>query len=245
MLVAFFLVAALWSANAHSAEPIAEERIIDLPQDAEKWFVSVVGDAKDPQFLEVIEWFSKNKNLADLKGQVHFWKITSDSAAFKERYSHNVESLPTVRVQKHDGSIVWEGTGGMRLSSDKSPIIPWTAAGLYREIASASANAIFPLLPWRRSEPYLPVFPLRKGGTPNLPWRKQMDERCGPDVCPAPVPVMPDFDYLPPPLDDGGPPVLKNTGPSIGVAIGLALLSAIAGGGFGVIQRWKAITETE
>ena len=223
------LVTAVCS-RAYPAE--TEERVIDLPKDSGKWFVSVIGDTNDKQFRGIVKWFAEDTKLAGFRKQVHFWKVNIDSDIYQERYKHNTIGTPTVRIQKPSGIIVWEGVG---------KDIPNTPAGLYSEIAGASTNAIFPILPWRRSTPYLPVFPLRRD-RPVLPWRQYMENQCCPDPVPPPPNVDIDMDYGPPLIDDGGAPIIEPTGLSTGGSIGLVLLSVLAGAGLGAAQRWKAVT---
>ena len=90
---------------------LAEERVVNLPNDSGKWYVSVVGNANDARYNEIVGWFDTNASLKKLKNQVHFCPVTSDTAIYKERYASNVKGLPTVRVQKPDGTVVYEAAG--------------------------------------------------------------------------------------------------------------------------------------
>ena len=51
---------------------LAEERVVNLPQDQGKWYVSVVGNATDARYNEIVGWFDTNASLKKLKDQVHF-----------------------------------------------------------------------------------------------------------------------------------------------------------------------------
>ena len=84
---------------------LAEERVVNLPNDQGKWYISVVGDANNARYNEILGWFDNNPNLAKLKDQVQFCPVTSDTAIYKERYAPNVTGLPTVRMQQPD----WKG----------------------------------------------------------------------------------------------------------------------------------------
>jgi hypothetical protein len=164
---------------------LAEERIVNLPQDSAKWYVSVVGNANDARYNEIVGWFNTNVSLKKLRDQVHFCPVTSDTGIYKERYAANVKGLPTVRVQKSDGTVVYEAAGKN---------IPMTAAGLNGAIAGAVNTA--------------------QGIRPILPWRREMERRC-PGPCPNPNPSpnpnpQPQPDPEPQPIDDGGTPNLDN-----------------------------------
>jgi hypothetical protein len=142
---------------------LAEERVVNLPQDAGRWYVSVVGSPTGANYKQVLGWFNTDPGLKKLKSQVHFLPVTSDTVIYRERYQSNVKGLPTVRMQKADGTVIYEAAGNN---------IPMTAAGLYSAMAKTaqSAQGIFPLLPWRRN----------------------MENRCpGPCPTPTPDPVIP------------------------------------------------------
>ncbi|MFZ5833148.1 MAG: hypothetical protein ACOY3P_23930 [Planctomycetota bacterium] len=160
---------------------LVEERIVRLPQDESKWYVSVVGDATDARYNEIAGWFDTNASLKKLKNQVHFCPVRTSTAIYQQRYAPNVKGLPTVRVQKPDGVVVYEAAGKN---------LPMTAEGLYGAIAGAVNSA--------------------QGLRPILPWRRDMERRCpGPGPCPTPNPTpQPQPDPEPQPLDDGGPPDL-------------------------------------
>jgi len=152
---------------------LSEERIVKLPNDQGKWYVSVVGDAKDSRYREVLGWFTNVESLKSLKNQVHFCPVTSDTPSYKERYAPNVKGLPTVRVQNDKGVVIYEAAGRN---------IPMTGEGLYAAIAVA-VNGSEELLPWRRNhvhpqaepkpepKPILPILdpepqPIDDGGAP-------------------------------------------------------------------------------
>ena len=154
---------------------LAEERVVNLPQDAGKWYVSVVGDAASARYQEVLGWFNTDPSLKKLKSQVHLLAVTTGTAVYKERYQPNVKGLPTVRMQKADGTVVYEAAGKN---------IPMTAAGLYGAMASSAQTA--------------------QGIRPILPWRRDMENRCpGPCPTPTPDPVTPPD--ASPPDDGGAP----------------------------------------
>lgn len=182
---------------------LAEERVVNLPNDSGKWYISVVGNANDARYNEIVGWFSTNPNLKKLKDQVHFCQVTTDTAIYKERYAGNVKGLPTVRMQKADGRVVYEAAGKN---------IPMTAAGLNGALANGVYSA--------------------EGIRPVLPWRREMERRCpGPGPCPTPQPQpQPQPDPEPQPIDDNGPPNIDE--PAVESAVQWAWLPALCVLGF-------------
>jgi len=158
---------------------LAEERVVNLPQDQGKWYVSVVGNTTDSRYNEIVGWFDTNASLKKLKNQVHFCPVTTNTAIYQARYASNVKALPTVRMQRSDGTVVYEAAGKN---------LPMTAAGLNGALAGAVNTA--------------------QGLRPILPWRREMERRCpspGPNPQPNPNPNPP-VDPEPQPIDDNGPP---------------------------------------
>lgn len=85
-------------------------QIVELPQDAGKWYLSIVGDAKDPQYHQLVHWFDTNSDLRQLRQQTHYHAVTTDSPLY-ELYRPHTRSLPCVRLQRADGSLVYQQTG--------------------------------------------------------------------------------------------------------------------------------------
>jgi hypothetical protein len=189
---------------------LAQERVVNLPNDQGKWYISVVGHAGDAAYLRVLGWFEANASLKGLKNKVHFCPVTSDTAIYQARYASNVKGLPTVRVQQPDGMVVYEASG-------KS--LPMTAEGLYGAIASAVNTA--------------------QGIRPVLPWRREMERRCprpGPGPAPNPPPQP---DPAPQPIDDGGPPDLDSPVESVLPAWWAMLIALAVGSVAGVARKWR------
>lgn len=185
---------------------LAEEKIVNLPQDAGKWYVSVVGDPNDPQYQTIIKWFDTHAKLQILKDQVHFNPVTSDSAMYQERYRPNVSGLPTVRLQRHDGETIYEAA---------KENIPFTADGLYGAIAD-SVNKVQQrkyVLPYRRNN------------------HEQPDKTPSPTPSPDDDPVPQPIDegkvpVLPPP----DPSIeLPNNLPALPLMLAVFILAAVAG----------------
>lgn len=190
-----------------------EERVVNLPNDQAKWYVSVVGDKDDVGFQRVLYWFSANEKLAGLKEQCHFCQVTKDGPMFFERYARNqgryeITDYPCVRVQKANGVVIFQACGDA---------IPTTASGLYNEIASA----------------------VQKHKSPAegcCPFRRRTPE---PEPQPEPEPVIPDPEPMP--IDDGGAPIVEPepSGPSDVLVIVLTVLGAVGGAGAGLIGQLK------
>jgi len=120
----------------------AEERVVDLPQDQDAWYVSIVGSSRSPSYHRIVGWFSTHDGLKDLRSQVHYHQVTSNTATYRERYAPNVKALPTVRVQDGDGAVIYEAAGNE---------LPATAEALYADIADQVCLARgCTILPWRK-----------------------------------------------------------------------------------------------
>lgn len=210
-LFVFTVLAAAVVCHADTVNGVlVEERVVNLPNDSGKWYISVVGSACDARYREVLGWFDTYPGLMEAKNQVHFCPVTSSTAIYKERYAPNVKALPTVRLQKPDGTVVYEASGKN---------IPMTAAGLNGAMAAAVNTA--------------------QGIRPVLPWRRDMERRCpGPSPCPTPQPgPQPEPDPEPQPLDDGaipdfGEPPVEAPVPWLAVLVPIGFVGGI-GAGYG------------
>lgn len=109
-LLAVALLVAACSASAVAGEPAmkadaaygvryAEERIVTLPQDQEKPYLTLFGDRSNPKFRDMVKWFQTNDLLVGIKDQTHFNVIYSDTAMYRDRYAASVSALPCVRLQ--------------------------------------------------------------------------------------------------------------------------------------------------
>jgi hypothetical protein len=189
---------------------LAEERVINLPQDSGKWYISVVGDAKDAQYQTILKWFNENPSLRKLKNQVHFNQVTTDTTMYRDRYSMNVKGLPTVRMQNSQGVVIYEAAGKN---------LPFTSEGLHGAIAESfyKVQGIRPILPWRRNH----VCP---GPCPQP----------GPNPDPNPDPDPQPID------DGGGTPVIDQPLVEAGLPpLWLMLLVLIASAAAGVAVQWQ------
>jgi hypothetical protein len=233
MLLIMAVLISLQAMIAHIArgETIAEERVVTLPQDADKWFISVVGEQSEAHYQQMIAWFKSDVRLSSLRKQVHYRPVSTSNEEF-ERYRKNVTSLPTIRMQRADGFVVYEASGEE---------IPTTAGQLYSDISASAeyvqANGV--LIDW----PILhrPILPYRRNLEQHL---RQQQEQCPDETCPAPLPVPP-LAPMPPDLSPVGPPEFEGSGPSPIAIIGMVLASLLAGAGGGLINQWKKTYKVE
>lgn len=190
---------------------LAEERVINLPNDQGKWYISVVGDTRNAQYQTILKWFGQDPALRKLKSQVRFCPISSNSTIYKTRYSMNVKGLPTVRFQNNQGVVIYEAAGKN---------LPFTAQGLYGAFANSVAKAQSrPILPWRRNR----VYPC---------------PRPCPSPRPTPEPyVAPD--PVPQPIDDGSEPQFEPVQSSF-PPLWLMLTVLVASAGGGAFVEWRA-----
>jgi len=197
--------------NGKTNGVLVEERIINLPNDQGKWYLSVVGETSDKQYQTILKWFDKDADLYKLRRQVHYIPVSTAKAAYQTRYKPNIEGLPTVRLQNSEGVVVYEAAGDN---------LPFTPEGLYGALANDVAKA-------QRCRPI-------------LPWRREMERRC-PGPCPQPDPAPnpnPDEDPEPGPIDDGGKPDLGPAQSSL-PPLWLMLATLVVSAGAGVFVEWR------
>lgn len=89
----------------------AKERVIKLPRDANKFFVTVIGNPNDPRFNTIKGWFTTVPTLADLKSQTHFNSISTSQVDYKDKYAKYVPATPLVRVQTAKGGVIYQVSG--------------------------------------------------------------------------------------------------------------------------------------
>lgn len=104
----------------------AQERVVQLPQDQNKSYLSVFGVDGDDRYEELKAWIASDSQLAALKSQTIYNKYPTSSVMFRQRYAQGVQSFPCVRLQKADGTVIYEASGFG---------IPMSAEGLYNGMA--------------------------------------------------------------------------------------------------------------
>lgn len=88
-----------------------QEQILQLPNDGGQWFLSIFGDADDPQFQKLQGWLQTHDGLASLVAQTHYNEFTSDGIRFRERYADTMPGLPCIRMQNSKGIVTSEFWG--------------------------------------------------------------------------------------------------------------------------------------
>jgi len=167
---------------------LVKERVVNLPQDGSKWYVSLYGDKDDPTLGELERWFDSHVGLIDLARQTHYRTYHSDTTLFKERYAKDTPVLPAVKIQQANGVVVYKAAGDH---------IPYSPDALYTAMANATQNVIETGGVFRR--PKRPV----------LPWRRKIEDELR-NCNPQPIDdEPPQLDPPPAPIDDGGPPKLE------------------------------------
>lgn len=204
------LVASVYPCVAGSVNGVlSEERVINLPQDQGKWYISVVGDASDVNYQRTLGWFNSDAKMKRLRDSVHFNPVTTNTAIYRERYAANtgefkITVLPCVRMQKSDGIVVYQACG---------KDIPMTSQGLY----GALANGV------RAAE-----------GIPSMrPWRPCPKPDPQPDPSPQPDPEPQPIDPQPP-IEPDAPSVNLDLPP-----VWLIVLMLVVGVGAGATYQWK------
>lgn len=113
--------AVIWAAPLPDTHPFTgeaygvvqtEKRIVELPQDGDKPYVSIMGDPRDPKFHEVVKWFETNETLKSVKAQTHYRVYTTSDPTYKARYAGSLPALPAIRVQNAQGERLYQASGG-------------------------------------------------------------------------------------------------------------------------------------
>jgi hypothetical protein len=110
-------------ADAAYGVAYVQTRIVQMPQDQNKPYLTVVGDQNDQNVKMVLNWFETNADLKAIKDQTHFvfMPTTGDSKParfYRDRYAKTVQDVPCIRFQKADGTLIVE------LKSQEIPATP-------------------------------------------------------------------------------------------------------------------------
>ncbi len=82
-------------------------RVPELPNDADRWYTTIIGDHSDPQVRQLVEWFNTNPDLRKLKATTHFHVLDVNSPMFS-RYARSTGDTPCVRIQLADGTTIYQ-----------------------------------------------------------------------------------------------------------------------------------------
>lgn len=100
------------------------ERVIDLPQDQDRLYVTVIGDPSNEQFQQVTNWFARHPQLKQIANGTHFSVMETNSAMYRGRCEQSKSFAPAdpsccIRVQTKDGTVVYQVSGkNMPLSAE-------------------------------------------------------------------------------------------------------------------------------
>lgn len=100
-----------WRCDADGGVKFTTERVVDLPQDQERWYCSILGHPADPQFQQLCRWFDADAELNRIKRGTHFSVIDTTSLMYRHRYRNSTGLLPCLRVQDSTGKVVYQVSG--------------------------------------------------------------------------------------------------------------------------------------
>lgn len=110
--VLFFGVFVLMLGMAAYAD--IQERVIDLPEDGNKWFTSLfLHDSwqNSPQESMLVNAFGTDQRLVTLSNQTIFNTYTESDPHYRETFSEAIPDLPAIAVQRPDGTVVYKASG--------------------------------------------------------------------------------------------------------------------------------------
>jgi hypothetical protein len=99
-----------------------QERVITLPDDSQKWYLTVIVEPGQRHEHVLRRWFAEHEHLSKLAHQCHFHIYRTNDAMYRERYARFVGTAPAVLLQESNGAVVFAATGIQ---------IPMTADTLY------------------------------------------------------------------------------------------------------------------
>lgn len=85
-----------------------KHQVIELPQDHNKCYCTLMGDTNDPAFRQLVSWFDTTPELAQLKSKTHFHVMDTNSVMYKKRYAQSTGQTPCVRIQQPDGTVIFQ-----------------------------------------------------------------------------------------------------------------------------------------
>jgi len=103
------LLATMLLACASSLYAGTQERVVNLPQDGDKLFVTVFGDTAD--CARITGWFNAVPELKAVKSRTHFNVYPTTGNMYQQRYAKSIKRLPTVKVQTADSDKLFQLSG--------------------------------------------------------------------------------------------------------------------------------------
>jgi len=102
-------------ATAARCDKPREERILHLPEDSAKWYLTLVlapDDRADPASRKLRAWFASDPRLASLKAQTHFNEYRPDERFYRARYlAHYGATTPQVWLQRDNAKPIYCAQG--------------------------------------------------------------------------------------------------------------------------------------
>jgi hypothetical protein len=100
-------------ADAAYGVAYVQTRIVEMPQDQNKPYLTVIGDSNDQHVKMVLNWFNTNPDLIAIKSQTHFVVMPTNGDSkpakfYRDRYSKTVDATPCIRFQQADGTMIVE-----------------------------------------------------------------------------------------------------------------------------------------
>lgn len=86
-------------ADAAYGVKYVQERVVALPQDQFKPFLTVFGSKSDARFTNLVKSFDENATLKAIKDQTHFNAITHESVNWRDKYSKENPKSLVVKLQ--------------------------------------------------------------------------------------------------------------------------------------------------
>lgn len=219
-------------ADAAYGVKYTEERVINLPQDQGKSFLTIVGKEGETKFEELKEWFKTNKRLKGLASQTHFNTYPNTNPTAVDRFA-GVKTFPIIRLQNAKAQRIFE---------IKGKDIPMSADAL----ANAIERDVKVYTKAQLTEGPLGIFGRNRNNKDNCPdcnnvnnrRKDRRDERRNDNAAP-------DEDPEPQPLDDSdegeeeSSPFLADTYFPIGAALAVAGAAFLFGGWPEISSRIK------
>jgi hypothetical protein len=94
---------------AYGVKYAAEQ--VELPQDHNKLYLTIVGNQHDPRYRTLCDWFEQNPTLRAMRDQTHYSTIPTQSPHFWERLAPGYRATPSVRLQQANGQVLVEFAG--------------------------------------------------------------------------------------------------------------------------------------